>query len=84
VPDLVLVPHVQPAGTLSRRPQTVPAAGALVLRSWRAGDGPALVAAYADRAVQHWNGQRLDEAEAQAYADEWAEHWRAERRALRN
>jgi RimJ/RimL family protein N-acetyltransferase len=79
VPDLV--PHVLPAGALSRRPQPVLAAGHLSLRPWEPDDAPALVAAYADPGVQHWNGASMDEAEAQTYAPVWAEHWRAERRA---
>ena len=79
MPDLVQ--HVLPAGSLSRRPQPVLPAGDLRLRPWEPGDAPALVAAYADPGVQHWNGASLDEAEAQAYAQTWAEHWRAERRA---
>ena len=76
-----LVPPVLPRGTLSARPQPVLEAADLRLRPWEAGDAPALVAAYADPAVQHWNGDSMDEAESLAYADEWAGHWWAERRA---
>ena len=79
MPDLV--PHVLPAGSLGRRPQPVLTAGGLRLRPWEDGDAAALVAAYADPGVQHWNGQSLDEAESRAYARVWAEHWQAERRA---
>ena len=79
MPDLV--PHVLPAGALSRRSQPVLAAGDLRVRPWEAGDAPALVAAYADPGVQHWNGQSMDEAEARSYAQVWAEHWQGERRA---
>ena len=55
--------------------------GELLLRPWQRTDAPALVAAYADPVVQHWHGERLDEAEAEEYADEWAAHWKACRRA---
>ena len=79
MPDLV--PHVLRAGALGSRPPPVLSAGELVLRPWEPGDAPALVAAYADPGVQHWNGQSMTEREAEAYAAEWAEHWRAERRA---
>ena len=79
MPDLV--PHVLPVGALSGRPQPVLTVGDLCLRPWEAGDAPALVVAYADPAVQHWNGASMDDAEARSYAQEWAEHWRAERRA---
>ena len=79
MPDLV--PHVLTAGALGSRPQPVLPAGDLVLRPWEPADAPALVAAYADPGVQHWNGQSMTEAEAEGYAQEWAEHWRAERRA---
>ena len=70
-PVLTALPSEQPELT----------AGDLLLRPWRASDAPALVAAYADPVVQHWHGERLDEAEAAAYAGEWAGHWRAGRRA---
>ena len=73
-----LVPPVL-AGLPSEQP--VLTAGELMLRPWQHCDAPALVAAYADPVVQHWHGERLDEAEAEVYADEWAEHWRAGRRA---
>ncbi len=76
-----LVPPVLPAGALGLGPQPVLSAGDLRLRPWQDGDAPALVAAYADPAVQHWNGASLTEAEASAYAAVWADHWRAERRA---
>ena len=79
MPDLV--PHVLPAGVLSRRPQPVLDGGGLLLRPWVAADAPALVAAYADPGVQHWNGQSMTDVEAQAYAQVWADHWQAERRA---
>jgi len=73
-----LVPPVL-AGLPAEQP--VLTAGDLVLRPWRDVDAPALVAAYADPAVQHWHGERLDEAEAASYADAWAAHWKAGRRA---
>jgi len=58
VPDLV--PHVLPAGALNHLPQPVLPAGGLCLRPWEAGDAPALVAAYGDPEVQHWNGFALE------------------------
>ena len=79
MPDLV--PDVLPAGSLRRRSQPVLTAGDLRVRPWEPDDAPALVAAYADPGVQHWNGQRLDRAEAEAYAQVWHGHWLAERRA---
>ena len=79
MPDLV--PHVLPAGALGSGPQPALPAGDLLLRPWEPGDAPALVAAYADPGVQHWNGSTMDDAEARAYAQVWAEDWQAERRA---
>ena len=79
MPDLV--PHVLTAGALGGRPQPALPAGDLLLRPWEPGDAPALLAAYADPGVQHWNGRSLSEPEAEVYAQEWAEHWHAERRA---
>ena len=76
-----LVPPVLPAGSLGGSPQPELAAGGLLLRPWRVDDAPALVAAYADPTIQHWNGDSMDEAEALAYAAVWADHWLAERRA---
>ena len=76
MPSLVL-----PVLTSLPGEQPVLVGGELALRPWRGSDAPALVAAYADPAVQHWHGERLDEAEAEAYAYEWGEHWRAGRRA---
>ena len=75
------MPHVLPTGRLGAGPQPALPAGDLLLRPWEPGDAPALVAAYADPGVQHWNGQSMTEREAGSYAQEWAEHWRAERRA---
>ena len=63
---------VPPVLTSLPAEQPVLTEGELHLRPWRGSDAPALVAAYADPAVQHWHGERLDEAEAEAYADEWA------------
>ena len=77
MPSLVL-----PVLTSLPDEQPVLVGGELELRPWRGSDAPVLVAAYADPAVQHWHGQRLDEAEAEAYADEWGEHWRAGRSSL--
>jgi RimJ/RimL family protein N-acetyltransferase len=62
VPDLV--PHVLPPDVLRGQSQPVLHAGDLVLRPWEPGDAPALVAAYADPGVQHWNGQSMTEAES--------------------
>jgi len=75
-----LVPPVLAPGVLGGTPQPVLRAGHLVLRPWQSSDAPALVAAYADPAVQHWNGSSLDADEAAAYAGTWAEHWRTGRR----
>ena len=73
-----LVPPV-----VSRLPTQQPtlSAGDLTLRPWRDEDAPALMAVYADPAIQRWHCESLDGHEAARYAGHWAHLWRTGSRA---
>jgi len=78
VPSLV-PPVLLPSGVFAGEQPSL-AGDSVLLRPWRDDDASALLAAYADPGIQHWNGMRLDPAEAAAYAAEWAELWQTGRR----
>ncbi|MFE9692261.1 GNAT family N-acetyltransferase [Micromonospora sp. NPDC005806] len=66
------------AGALARSPQPDIDAGDLRLRPWRPNDHPAVVAAYADPAVQRWHCRRMTDDEARDWIDAWPTRWRQE------
>jgi [ribosomal protein S5]-alanine N-acetyltransferase len=56
--------------------------GGLVLRPWRPGDAPVLLAAHADPAIRRWHRRRVDSIEdGLAQIADWAAEWAAETRA---
>ncbi|HEY0239950.1 MAG TPA: GNAT family N-acetyltransferase [Friedmanniella sp.] len=87
MPKLV-APVVAP-GSMANRAQPVLSFGELVLRPWAVTDVAALVAAYADPAIQRWHVRTmsLDEAEewvvgaGQSWGDESAASWAVATRA---
>jgi RimJ/RimL family protein N-acetyltransferase len=76
-----LVADVVSAGTLASTPQPTLAADGLTLRPWRAGDRPAVVAAYSDPGIQQWHCRTMDDAEAATWLAAWPVHWRRESKA---
>ncbi|GAA5213814.1 GNAT family N-acetyltransferase [Streptomyces thinghirensis] len=72
---------VLPAGSLSRTPQpTVPTGDGLVLRPWRAGDAPAVHAAFQDPVMHQWHIRTADsEEEVRGWITEWQQGWAHER-----
>jgi RimJ/RimL family protein N-acetyltransferase len=75
-----LVPPVIPAGRLARCAQPVlPVDAELELRPWARADAAAVVAAYADPAIERWHARRVDdEDEALALIEQWNRIWTAE------
>jgi len=76
MPDLVR-PAV-PRGVMGTRPQPSLSVDELTIRPWRASDVPALVAAYADEAIQRWHVRAMTAAEARRWIGSRAEHWTRE------
>ncbi|MGW2032026.1 GNAT family N-acetyltransferase [Streptomyces sp. NPDC001761] len=70
-------------GVLARIPQpALPAAGGTLLRPWRAGDAPAVHAAFEDPVLRHWHGRSCDSAdEAAGWITQWRGGWADEREA---
>jgi RimJ/RimL family protein N-acetyltransferase len=75
---------VVPPGSLSRAEQPVLPAGGLILRPWTAADAAALMAAFADPAIQRWHARTVGSAAeagamiagyGRAWAAETAAHW---------
>jgi [ribosomal protein S5]-alanine N-acetyltransferase len=50
----------------------------LLLRPWRAGDEPALAAAYDDPAIRHWHQRTMDTGEATDWIATTAKRWNDE------
>lgn len=75
-----LVRPVISAGRLARTAQPVlPVDAELELRPWAAHDAAAVVAAYADPAIQRWHARRVDdEAEALGMIEGWRLLWAEE------
>jgi ribosomal-protein-alanine N-acetyltransferase len=75
-----LIPPVIPAGRLAGSGQPVLSAdGGLMLRPWSSGDASAVLAAYADPAVERWHGYRMDTLdEAADMIRRWEQGWQAE------
>ncbi|MEU9992107.1 GNAT family N-acetyltransferase [Streptomyces sp. NPDC048045] len=65
------------AGALTRTSQpTLPTGDGLVLRPWRAGDAPAVHAAFQDPVLHQWHIRSCDsEDEAAAWIGEWQRAW---------
>ncbi|MER7005255.1 GNAT family N-acetyltransferase [Dactylosporangium sp. NPDC000555] len=74
----LLAEDVVPPGTLATMPQPALPADGLTLRPWRAEDRPAVVAAYADPAIQQWHCRTMNDDEAAAWLSAWPSRWRAE------
>ncbi|GGM50536.1 GNAT family N-acetyltransferase [Dactylosporangium sucinum] len=73
-----LTPAVVPPGTLSWSAQpSIPADG-LLLRPWRPADRPAVLAGYADPAVQQWHCRSMTDEEAADWLASWPARWREE------
>lgn len=74
-----LVAPAVPAGWMSRRPQPALRSGRLLLRPWCEDDVAALIAAYAEDAIQRWHARTLESPrEARELIDEWNRGWAAE------
>jgi RimJ/RimL family protein N-acetyltransferase len=67
-----------PAGTLSDREQPAIPADRLTLRPWRERDVTAVVAAFADPAIQRWHCRSLNPDEAREWITQWEPRWRSE------
>lgn len=76
MPDLV-APVLAP-GSLAPRTQPVLTVDELVLRPWLDEDAPAVVAAYADPAVQQWHARSMTAAEAADWVSSWRARWSQE------
>jgi RimJ/RimL family protein N-acetyltransferase len=50
----------------------------LLLRPWRPSDRPAVLAAYADPAIQRWHCRSMDDEEARDWIASWPGRWRGE------
>ncbi|NUO55314.1 MAG: GNAT family N-acetyltransferase, partial [Hamadaea sp.] len=70
-----------PAGILRDQPQPVLRTGSVVMRPWRQSDVDAVVAAYADPAVQRWHVRTMTGEEALGWIESWPRYWSAERAA---
>jgi RimJ/RimL family protein N-acetyltransferase len=74
-----LTAPVVAAGALSRAAQPALPAGDLVLRPWAEADAAALVAAFADPAIQRWHARTLESLpEARAMVARYQQAWRSE------
>ncbi|MET9852445.1 GNAT family N-acetyltransferase [Streptomyces sp. NPDC006450] len=78
------IPPVVPPGRMAALDQPSYALPCgLHLRPWEPYDAPALVAAYADPDIRHWNRpDPLTEARAVTRIARWRERWHAERSAV--
>ena len=73
-----LVAPALPPGTMASQRQPEIHSNDLVLRPWRPEDQPAVVAAYADPAIQRWHARTMTEDEALDYIERWARRWLGE------
>ncbi|MEU3458210.1 GNAT family N-acetyltransferase [Micromonospora sp. NPDC006766] len=67
-----------PPGALAHRPQPDIDADGLRLRPWQPADRPAVLAAYADPAIQRWHCRTMTNDEARQWIDSWPLRWRQE------
>jgi RimJ/RimL family protein N-acetyltransferase len=74
-----LIAPFLPPGTMSDRQQPVVRVDdQFVLRPWPQEDVPALVAAFDDPDIQHWNLNSFDEAGAKRLVAKWNDAWSSE------
>ncbi len=74
-----LTAPVLPPGSMSGRHQPVLRVNdQFVLRPWTQEDVPALVAAFSDPDIQHWNLNSFDEAGAKRLVAKWNDSWKNE------
>ena len=59
-------------------PQPEIRADGVVLRPWQPSDRPAVVAAYADPAIQRWHCRSMTDDEARDWIAAWPGRWRSE------
>ncbi len=76
VPSLA-TPAVPP-GSMAALTQPEIRAGGLLLRPWRPSDRAAVVAAYADPAIQRWHCRSMTDDEAADWIAAWPDRWRRE------
>lgn len=73
-----LVASVLVAGSLATLDQPEIRADGVLLRPWLTADRDAVVAGYADPAIQRWHCRSMDESEAAAWIAGWSGRWAAE------
>ncbi|MET9661640.1 GNAT family N-acetyltransferase [Streptomyces sp. NPDC006510] len=72
-------PHIPPGRLADSAQPALAVADDLLLRPWRRADAPAVVAAFADPAIQHWHLRRADtEDEARDWIKQWQDAWNSE------
>jgi RimJ/RimL family protein N-acetyltransferase len=76
VPSLV-TPALLP-GSMAALPQPELRTDGLLLRPWQPSDRPAVVAAYADPAIQRWHCRSMTDDEAADWIATWPARWRSE------
>ncbi|BCJ42843.1 acetyltransferase [Actinoplanes ianthinogenes] len=74
----LLVTPALSAGTLAAIAQPEIAGDGVLLRPWRVTDREAVVAGYADAAIQRWHCRTMTDDEAAAWIDQWPGRWRDE------
>lgn len=74
----LLTPPVVPPGSLAALPQPEIEADGLLLRPWRPSDRPAVLAGYADPAIQRWHCRSMTAGEAGDWIAAWPDRWHAE------
>ena len=73
-----LAPPAVPAGSLASLTQPELRGDGVALRPWREQDRSAVVAAYADPAIQRWHCRSMTDDEARDWIATWPKRWRAE------
>jgi RimJ/RimL family protein N-acetyltransferase len=77
VPRLV-TPVIAQGSLRSFQQPTIAASETLQLRPWTIKDVPAVMAAYMDPDIRHWNLRSLDEHEAVELIEDWCSRWERE------
>jgi RimJ/RimL family protein N-acetyltransferase len=67
-----------PPGSMAALTQPEIRTNGLLLRPWQASDRPAVVAAYADPAIQRWHCRSMTGDEAGDWIAAWSNRWRSE------
>ncbi|WP_245736304.1 GNAT family N-acetyltransferase [Micromonospora pattaloongensis] len=73
-----LVTPAVPPGSMAALSQPEIRANGVVLRPWQSSDRPAVVAAYADPAIQRWHCRSMGDDEARDWIAGWPGRWRDE------